>query len=132
MKGQPVGSEGGNRIVEHPTIFFKQWLAIRKQLLNKKLTDQLAAELRLAWVRSTSITSSMHRWARLRSPTCSTDAAGPGGPLRRQHLLHERHRQFSTRTPFSAGGGERPRKMYGRGSMVEANGRPNSWFRYAI
>jgi predicted dithiol-disulfide oxidoreductase (DUF899 family) len=55
MKGQLVGSEGGNRIVEHPTTFFKQWLAIRKRLLNKKLThlrDQLAAERRaLPWVK---------------------------------------------------------------------------------
>ncbi len=26
MKGQPVGSEGGNRIVEHPTIFLSNGL----------------------------------------------------------------------------------------------------------
>jgi hypothetical protein len=32
----------------------------------------------------------------------------------------------STRTPFSAGAGERPRKMYGRGGMVEANGAQKS------
>jgi predicted dithiol-disulfide oxidoreductase (DUF899 family) len=87
----------------HPTTSRKQWLAIRKWLLkkDKKLSDMrepLAAERRaLPWVKIDKQYIFDAPEGKVTLADLLTDAAGPGGPLQPQRLLHERHRPILPR-----------------------------------